>query len=182
MTRAQANRKYFDWMLDIVSENCKEKAKYYHQLLLYLNGRDFKWSHPMDENRQTDGEDLRYQFGREAGYSDSMIASLLDEHPCSILEMMVALSIRCEDRFASDPEVGNRTSMWFWEMIDSLGLSNMTDSNFDLDYIEACIDRFLDRDYKPNGEGGLFKLKHPMKDMRQVDIWYQMCYYLNEVL
>lgn len=181
MTRAQATREYVDWMLSKVCED-KRKIDDYMELFLYLYNYRFEWIHPMDSNRQEDGEALRYQFGRENGYPDPMIASLLDDRPCSILEMMVALAIRCEDRFAYDPDVGNRTGVWFWEMIESLGLSRMNNCNFDIDHADMIIDRFLKRKYEPNGKGGLFTLKRPMKDMRHVDIWYQMCYYLNEVL
>lgn len=183
MTSAQANQEYFDWMLRKVCES-KEQADSYHLLLNTLYEKDFVWSfsQPMDENRQVDGEELRYTFGREMDYPDPMIASLLDVRPCSMLEMMVALAIKCEERFAFDPDVGNRTSVWFWEMIDSLGLSKMTDDQFDFSYTDRCITNFLNHSYKPNGEGSLFTVKRPVKDMRNVDIWYQMCYYLNEVL
>lgn len=181
MTQAQTVNEYIAWMLDKVCEDKRKKADY-SELFLYLYNRRFDWTHPMDANRQADGEDLRYQFGREERLPDSMIASFLDNRPCSILEMMVALAIRCEDRFAFDPDIGNRTHVWFWEMIDSLGLTEMANDKFNVDYVSYTIDRFLNREYRPNGDGGLFTLKHPMKDMRHVDIWYQMCYYLNEVL
>lgn len=183
MTRAQANQEYFDWMLQKVCEEEGKKISY-HLLLKTLNSIDFVWlySQPMDENRQIDGEELRYTFGRENNYPDPMTASLLDVRPCSVLEMMVALAIKCEERFAFNPDIGNRTSVWFWEMIESLGLSEMTDENFDFSYVNKKITDFLNHSYSPNGKGSLFTIKHPPKDMRDVDIWYQMCYYLNEVL
>ena len=76
---------------------------------------------PMDGNRAEDGIDLRYRFGHEQHYSDAMVASFLDDRPCSVLEMMIALSIRCEEHIMDDPDVGNRTGQWFWSMIASLG-------------------------------------------------------------
>lgn len=181
MTQAQTIDEYIAWMLDKVCKDARQKNDY-SELFLYLHGRRFEWIHPMDANRQTDGEDLRYQFGRDMNLPDPMVASYLDDRPCSILEMMVALAIRCEDRFAFDPDIGNRTNVWFWEMVESLGLLNMTNDRFDIDYVANIINRFLDRKYSPDGRGSLFTLKHPMKDMRHVDIWYQMCYYLNEIL
>ena len=182
MTKAQANQEYFYWMLGKVCAGQEYKEDDYHELLLYLYGEEFEWEHPMDSNRATDGEDLRYRFGRENGYSDAMISALLDDRPCSILEMMAALAIRCEFQYASNPEIGDRTGVWFWQMIDSLGLTRMQDPYFDLEEVQDILDTFQDRRYEPNGRGGLFTLRHPKVDMRTVDIWYQMCYYLNENL
>lgn len=51
-----------------------------------------------------------------------MIASYLDNRPCSVLEMIIALAIRLEEHIMDDPDIGNRTGQWFWDMIVSLGL------------------------------------------------------------
>ena len=92
------------------------------------------------------------------------------------------MAIRCEDQFAYDPEYGDRTGVWFWEMIESLGLMDEMDANFDIDYVQRVVDRFLSRNYQKNGKGGLFTIHDLNRDMRKTDIWYQMCAYLNEVL
>ena len=34
------------------------------------------------------------------------------------------------------------------------------------------MDNFSKRDYKPDGEGGLFTIKGCYKDLRKHDIWY----------
>lgn len=182
MTEAKIRNEYFGWILDKVCGDQGYRKDMYHSLLLYLFNTDFFWIHPMDENRQEDGINLRYRFGQENGYRDPMITSLLDNRPCSILEMMAALAIRCEEQYARDPDIGDRTFVWFWEMIDSLGFSDMTNNGFDIYYVEEVISRFLNRDYAPNGCGSLFTLRNPPENMKKVEIWYQMCYYLNEVL
>ena len=41
-------------------------------------------------------------------------------------------------------------------MIDNLGLESMYDDNFDKVYADKIIYRFLNREYEPNGDGGLF--------------------------
>lgn len=54
------------------------------------------------------------------------------------LEMIIALAIRLEEHIMDDPDIGNRTGQWFWDMIVSLGLGS-----------EGLIDvirRFLNRD------------------------------------
>ena len=176
MTTREVQKEYFDWMCALV----RRRGISYRKLMKKLHETEFYYTIPLDGNREEDGVDLRYRFAQEEGYRDFVVANCLDNYPCSVLEMMIALAIRCEETIMSDPDVGNRTGKWFWEMVESLGLSDMTDRNFDLDYVDRVVKRFLDRKYKRNGEGGLFTLKHCRQDLRQVEIWYQMCWYLNE--
>ena len=96
--------------------------------------------------------------------------------------MMVALSLRCEEQIMRDYDIGDRTCVWFWGMIRSLGLEEMEDRYFQEKAADYIIQRFLDRGYKSNGEWGLFTVRNPRRDMRDVEIWYQMCWYLNEYL
>ena len=96
----------------------------------------------MDENRFADGINLRYRFADELGYSREQIALYLNDKPCSILEMMIALSIRCEEQITGDMEEGDHPDRWFWLMINNLGLTNMVDDYFDLNYVDHRIDIF----------------------------------------
>ena len=93
--------------------------------------------------------------------------------------MMVALALRCEEHIMEDTNYGDRTSKWFWGMIDSLGLSDMYNDRFNLSYANVIMNRFMNRNYDRNGRGGLFTVKNPEHDMRSTEIWYQMCMYLN---
>ena len=45
---------------------------------------------------------------------------------------------------------------------------------------EPILARFMDRDYEPNGAGGLFTITRTSIDMRAIDIWYQLMSWLNE--
>ena len=96
--------------------------------------------------------------------------------------MMTALAVRCEEHIMTDPDVGNRTGQWFWQMITNLGLVDMTDSKFDRKYVDLVIQRFLDRTYEPDGKGGLFTIEHCPYDLRTVEIWYQLCWYLDKLI
>ena len=58
----------------------------------------------------------------------------------------------------------------------------MDDDNFDEELVRDRIERFMDRDYEPNGRGGLFTVRNARCDMRDVDIWYQMCMYVDNIL
>lgn len=172
---------YFDWICDLVCGKLHARKITYRRLLVRLYDTTFNYIIPMDVNRLEDGVNLRYRFGREAGYPQTTIASCLDNEPCSILEMMAALASRCEDSIMYDPDEGDRTYIWFWQMVNCLGLMDMRDEEFDIYYVDDVLERFIRRGYKRNGQGGLFKTKDRTKDMRSIEIWYQMCIFLDEV-
>lgn len=180
MTTNEIRDLYFEWMYHLVCNDRYSKKLSYRKLMHYLYNIDFYYIVPMDVNREDDGIELRYRFGYENSYDPKTIAVYLDIYPCSVLEMMIALSLRCEEHIMNDPEIGNRTGQWFWNMIVNLGLGSMTDEKFDMDYTERIIKMFLNREYKRDGEGGLFTVKNSQKDLRTAEIWYQMCWYLNE--
>lgn len=173
---------YFEWIYATVSPTLEESIGSFRKLLMHLHSVQFEYSIPFDGNRATDGIDLRYRFGYEYGIDSRIIASCIDICPCSMLEMMAALAIRCEEDIMSDPDIGNRTSVWFAVMIYSLGLDRMTDENYDEGYVNDILARFFSHTYKKNGEGGLFRLdKPPFHDMRQAEIWWQMNWYIDSI-
>lgn len=176
--RSQIRQEYFDWMVCHIRGNANESL---HCLLSLLHETAFTYILDMDKNRAVDGRNLRYRFGCEQQYEREEIQDLLDDRPCSVLEMMAALAIRCEEHIMTDSDYGDRTGNWFYTMIESLGLSDMTDEHFDYIRAKAIIDRFLDREYDPDGRGGLFILQHPRSDLRRVEIWYQAMWYLSEI-
>ena len=151
MTKNELKHVYFKWMCKLVYDDRYTKKFSYHRLMKQLHEIDFEWVIDMDGNRAADGTDLRYRFGYENSYSGNMIASFLDDRPCSVLEMMVALAIRCEEHIMEDPGEGDRTGQWFWNMIVNLGLSGMIDEHYDEEYVDQVIDRFMQRRYKRNG-------------------------------
>ena len=181
MSKDEIVDRYFEWICKLIQGVEYTKGYSYHKLLVRLFYTDFNYTVAMDANREEDGIDLRYRFAREELYSQSQAAYCLDDRPCSVLEMMVALSLRCEEHIMDDPDKGNRTGQWFWGMIDSLGLRAMYDENYIENYVNRKICNFLNRRYQKNGKGGLFTLKENHKDMRCAEIWYQMCWYLAEM-
>lgn len=178
MANTEPAGEYFDWMYSLVFG----KNRSYRKLLVRLHEIPFRYSIPMDGNREADGINLRYRFGYENEYEDYIIATELDCKQCSVLEMMIALCIRCEEQIMDDPDVGNRTGKWFCDMLKNLRLHNMDDKRFDVDYVDRVVSMFLKRKYQPNGQGGLFTVHTRRCDMRNVEIWYQMCWYLDELL
>ena len=66
-------------------------------------------------------------------------------------------------------------------MIVNLGLGSMTDNRYEAYVVDDILDRFLDREYEPDGKGGLFTIRGCKHDLRKVEIWYQTCWYLNTI-
>lgn len=181
--RDNISNEYFEWLFDLVCGEEHSKQFSYKKLITRLHNINFRYLIPGDRNRAEDGINLRYRFIWDRGYGDSyeLIMDAL-EGPCSVLEMMVALSIRCEENIMDDPNVGDRTSQWFWSMIASLGLNSMIDARFDRRYVDGVIKTFLDREYAPNGKGGLFTIRDRDRDLRTVEIWYQLCWFLDNIV
>lgn len=183
MTRNDLNNRYFKWLFDLVHDEGYPEQISYKKLLMHLHSIDFRYQILMDRNRASDGADLRYRFALTHNYCGPIedILGALDR-PCTVLEMIVALAIRCEEDYMDDPRIGDRTQQWFWEMLVNLGLGPMTDAKFDKEFVNNAINRFLDREYEPDGRGGLFTVRECDTDLRNIDIWTQMCWYLDNII
>ena len=165
--------RYIRWMMDKVGlDPC------YRPLCLYLtNSVEFEPYVGNDDNRAADGIDLRYKFESETGFYPEW----LDDKPCSIFEMMVALAIRCDEDVMYDPELGNRVDLWFWEMFTTLGLEEFEGDELDYYRIDDIFDTFNGRKYDFDGRnGGMFIVENAPEDLRRVELWYQMMWWLNE--
>ena len=178
MSRDDVKNEYFDWLYNLVSEKRYSNSLSYRKLLMRLHDIEFVYSIRKDKNRAADGVDLRYRFA--IGKDEDYILNCL-EGPCSVLEMIIALAIRCEETIMDDPTIGNRTGQWFWGMITNLGLGSMIDSRYDKATVDDIVNRFLNREYQPNGKGGLFTVRNCKYDLREVEIWTIMLWYLDSI-
>lgn len=132
---------------------------------------------PNDANRIEDGIFLREKYCKRfrVKYNEFIF-----EEPCTVLEMLVGLSLRMYSDFGIKD-----ASDWFWELIGNLDLTKYNDEVYEIDEnasrkVDRILSKFLNRDYHNNGNGGLFPLVYPDKDQRLIEIWYQMNAYLNE--
>ena len=171
-------KEYFEWLYGMMYRQTRLRHSSYKELLWFLYCTEFTYTIAQDSNRAADGVELRYTFARERG--QNVISEL--SGPCSVLEMMIALAIRCEDHIMYDPDAGDRTSRWFWGMITNMDLGLMSDARFDQQFVEERVLIFLNRQYDPDGDGGLFTVKNCAYDMRTVEIWYQACWYFDSIL
>lgn len=182
MVQEDLQNRYFEWIYQITCGENRYGRLSYRKLLMFLHDIEFTYIIGLDGNRAQDGINFRYRFAYENGYDYSYIERYLDVRHCSVLEMMVALAFRVEEQIMDDDAYGNRTGQWFWNMIVSLGLGAMDDNDFNGDLAADIIFRFLNRQYEPNGRGGLFTLDNYNVDLRDMDIWSQCMWYLDEVM
>lgn len=171
------NDEYFEWLCELVDSKRYSRHTSYRKLLMHLHNIEFTWFIPRDDNRADDGVKLRRKYALAC--NDVTLSEYI-EGPCSVLEMMVALAFRCET-YMDDTLMGDRTGQWFWGMINNLGLGSMTDSKFKIEFVDDVIARFLNREYEPDGRGGLFTVRHCDHDLRTVEIWCQLNWYLGSI-
>ena len=174
----ELKERYFKWLCKFVPTK-----QSFQKLLRTLMSVEFTYILQMDENRAFDGIELRYRFGDENDIPQSAIATCLDVGPCSVLEMLIALSVRCETHIMSNEADGDRTAIWFWDWIKNLGLYGMTDEGCVEEYIVQRLSIFLNRQYDRYGRGGnifIFDAKElDGKDVRKFEIWAQAMWYFD---
>lgn len=182
---------YFNWLCNQV-EIGDHKGRSYFILAKLLHEKEFYAVLPLDENRIEDGKQMRRDWFTQV----ELVRGIFDKDeerlkypldsldgPCSVFEMLVCFAKRIEEDIMDDSAHGDRTAVWFWEMIDNLGLSICSDDIIDLemqDKINYVIHRVLDRSYSRDGKGGLWPLPgYSTKDQRKVELWYQMANYIS---
>ena len=164
---------YFEWLVE------RTGCETYRGLLDILFHIPFWYSIAMDANRAEDGLYLRVLYGDQ---HDCTIEHLAGS--CSVLEFLIALSDRVDQltSYEHDP------AYWFSYFLNNTKLDKYTDEYFDthiLYDIECDVDDrlhiLLDHRYRYDGSnGGLFVCHKPEHDMRRVEVWWQMQYWLIE--
>ena len=168
---------YFEWLYALIADpKIESPDKTYWSLARQLYITPFRWFVPNDKNRSEDGIELRSEF-----LGDSRLSRRDREWldlECSVFEMLIALSRRAAYTYDEEP------ADWFWILIRNIGLKNYSDYEFNdakARELERRLGVLMDRKYRSNGSGGgLFPLKNPTMDQREVEIWYQMSSYLLE--
>lgn len=168
------DEQYLSWLYArIGSVRETRQTKTYWSIFRLLYSKEFIWLISNDDNRVEDGRQLRYEFLDETGLSGDVDPNWMGMG-CSVLEMIFGVAKRLS--FEAD-----RTPLhWFWELLNNLGLSGYTDKEFNRQAIEEIVDNLIWRTYRPDGQGGLFPLRHPGEDQRYIEIWYQLMLYILE--
>jgi hypothetical protein len=170
------DERYLVWLYSQVAPlRLKNPARTHWALLRQLYKKEFVWLVPNDDNRVEDGKSLRREFLND--YEVDVDQEWLTMG-CSMLEMLIALSRRLSFEADGEPRA------WFWHLIQTLDLEQYNDKHYNDDaekVIDETLDRVIWRRYEPNGQGGLFPIRNPPEDQREVEIWYQLSAYLAEL-
>lgn len=168
---------YFEWLYGkVASIRNRNPSRSYWNLCRALYTTRFEWFVPNDDNRVGDGLQLRQEFVDQRGYQD--FDRMWWDLDCSIFEMLIALSRRVSFQSRGTP------AEWFWNLVENLGLRQYTDDIYEIsiaEEVEETLRRFNERRYGSDGRGGLFPLKYPQQDQREIELWYQMSMYLEEL-
>ena len=165
---------YFNWLCaKVIDVRNTSPSMTYYKLFKQLHTTEFVWLINMDENRAAYGKELRREF---------IIAADLPDNPewieflgCSIFELLISFSRDLD--FQTDESYQE----WFWELLTNLGINEFSDgSDFDPDEVDYRLNTFIWRTYGYDGVGGLFPLKEPKQDQREVELWYQFFDYLRD--
>lgn len=167
--------KYLLYLQNMVCDN-EYSGQNYQKLFRQLYETEFYAVIDMDENRIVDAIEFRAEYEQ----SKTGCRGAIDDE-ISVLEVMVALAVRCEDHIMCNFEYGNRTPKWFWYMIQSMGLLDYDDFNYIPEEIDDILRKMLERDYDFDGFGGLFYIENSIHDLRKADIWYQMNWWLSTI-
>ena len=89
----------------------------------------------------------------------------------------------------SDEGRGDRTHIWFWEMLANLGLDEFSDASFEepfgrdmarIERVHKICNNWMYRKFNYRGYGSPFPLMNPKRDQREQHIIDQMNDYVLE--
>lgn len=187
---------YFLWLIKQVGLNGPDPEQEYYKkengdktyftLATILYRTEFKARVNFDKNRIEDAKLLREDFAlactRYKNYS------VIAQNGASFLEVMIAMCQRFDTDVMMDEKQIDRSKDWFWLMLKNVDLDIYVDSGFiDADeeanpfrVIDSILKIINEREYREDGKGGFFPLKHPKSDQRNVELWKQMHAYFLE--
>lgn len=172
---------YIEWVcVGQLKMDAKEFSKY-NALIHTLVKIPFTYIHPMDENRLVDGLSLRKEYEHVTEADLSLEPNYLEQ--VSVFEVIAALAIRCENAIMRDVTIGDRTKVWFFEMLQNLDILKWDFEHLQYEYTDdICqkVNRWMKREIEKDGTGGLFPLKHPHTNQKNEQLWNQMMAYCRE--
>ena len=177
---------YLVWLLNLINAD-NYKGKSYIKLCSLLNKIPFKPVMKLDENRSSDVQSLlreTYIQSQSDWYrlnNDEIME--LPAWPVSFLELIISLAMRIDLDFMREINGIDNTRIYFWVLVRNLGFLSFDDDNWNEDSIISVVNRLnivQERKYDFNGNGGLFPLENAEMDQRNVQIWNQLCQFVNQ--
>lgn len=179
---------YFDWLRSDAFSETSERREY-EGVLRVLNDIPFYWTIWSDENRAGDA----LSFRQNEFLGTQLDLHHLDQHwlnawataTPSVLEVLLGMARRWEQYFEGS------VPFYFAHMFLAMGFDRFPGRVLrpeSAEAVRALCDRWLARQYDPNGDGSPFPIKHltlvdengEITDMTKIDIWSQMNAYSVE--
>ena len=174
---SEISQAYFEWLIKQIRNR---SMKSYLGLFEILHNKEFVWTVAGDQHRVRDAMDLRVDFlNYRTDISRKDVAAFKDEmiNSATMLELIISLSRRVSfNSFKGTPDE------WAWKLLSNIGLNLKYDPLTDraIRKIDEILDTVIWRTYDRHGVGGFFPVENHPDDQRQVELWYQMNYYLIE--
>lgn len=170
---------YFTWLATLAFPN-ETFQENYSKLLTQLYETPYEWdrTQPLDENRYVDGLNLRESFAYKMKLPEDVVHDAI-VGPCNMLEMLCALGVRIDNDIMANPATGyDHGYYWIQEMMRNLGLLRYENNYWDHDAVATIISDFHSKNFAADGLGGLFYIPGSQRDLRTMNVWEQMCYYI----
>ena len=194
------HKDYFDWLCKLVGADELGPFRQYTDLLVRLFQTNFDPVRVFDSNRAVNGKYLRYYFDSNKDdfasndpspyHNKGNFYNETQDIPCSILEMLIGFAKDIDVQYLYSTNC--RLIIWFWIMIESLGLANKIDgywdNHSDCDEVDWILRAFNLDAYELTPEGDyrptvlLFPIRN-VKGYQQVhNLWEQMQIWYNQNL
>lgn len=181
---------YFEWLVSKVTSPAVPDDAQARIVLQVL--RDIRiQALPMadDAPRLEDGKQLRSNFMDDTGMAVHSYKDALEPESgfCTVLELLVALSMRMDDIMRDPLDPCSSIPSWFWGMVSTMvgqpfyPCSYWTfsvDASMPVVVAESTM-KFLGRQYDPTGHNGNVFIDMSGVDLRAIDIWAQACHFMS---
>lgn len=173
---------YFQWLISLIPNGDE-----YSILLYTLHSIDYYYDAriPIDGARGDDGLSLREMY-LETFNDGGNSYDILTRRPCTVLEWLLGMAIRCERDIMFNENEGDRTGYWFWSMLDNMGISNLNNAIWNDHYtsqVMEIVDFVLNRMFDFDGAGGPFPLTNTAKwgvNCKEIDWWRALNLWISE--
>lgn len=160
---------YLDKVGDLV--DISRPGSSYCKIGVLMHQIEFKVIVPQDDNRLHDGLELRQRFNH------------FSKQGISFFEVLVALSLRFEGIVGTHKR--DDSSLRFRVLLNNMDLTPYRDDIFyDKESLEFAVstaaNRVMYRQYERDGtKGGLFPIPGTRKNIKNLELWYQMMAYIE---
>lgn len=112
----------------------------YNVLLERLDSISYE-PNQLNTDRYEDAEQLRIDYGIDNNIKDVLL--YFEDTSITVFEVLVALSMRLEKKVVPNNKKGDRTSQWFWALINDIGLGKQDDDRCDSNIIDGIVKEWM---------------------------------------